>query len=239
VADPPLKQVVSHTYEAGLRGGSDWNGGRVSWNASLFRTDSDNDIVALASAIQGRGFFANVPSTRRQGIDLTGRFEAERWSAYASHSYLDATYEFTGALASPNNPFADSDGNIFVTSGDRIPLNPPHHARIGGDVEILPGFSLGGDVLITGSQYYAGDDANQNEKLPAYWVLNLRGSYHFSERWEAFALIKNVFDRHDATYGTFFDPDGTSGLLNPPLTDPRTLTLARPISFQIGFSARL
>ena len=52
VADPQLKQVVSHTYEAGLRGGSDWNGGRVSWNASLFRTDSDNDIVALASAIR-------------------------------------------------------------------------------------------------------------------------------------------------------------------------------------------
>jgi iron complex outermembrane receptor protein len=165
--------------------------------------------------------------------------EAERWSAYASYSYLDATYEFTGALASPNNPFADSDSNIFVTPGDRIPFNPPHHARIGGDVEILPGFSLGGDVLITGSQYYAGDDSNQNEKLPAYWVLNLRGSYRLSERWEAFALIKNVFDRHDATYATFFDPSGTSNLLNPALTDPRTLTLERPISFQIGLTVRL
>ena len=239
VADPPLKQVVSHTYEAGLRGGSDWNGGRLSWSASLFRTDSDNDIVALASAIQGRGFFSNVPSTRRQGIDLTGRIEAERWSAYASYSYLDATFQFSGALASPNNPFADANGNIFVAPGNRIPLNPAHHARLGGELEILPGLSLGADILITGSQYYAGDDANQNEKLPAYWVLNLRGSYRFRDGWEAFALINNVFDRHDATYATFFDPSGTSNLLNPPLIDARTLTLERPISFQIGLTIKL
>jgi iron complex outermembrane receptor protein len=114
-----------------------------------------------------------------------------------------------------------------------------HHVRIGGDFEIIPGLSLGSDVVIVGSQYYAGDDANQNPKLPAYWVLNLRGSYRFNEKWEAFALINNVFDRHDATYATFFDPSGTSNLLNPPLTDPRTLTLERPISFQIGLTVRL
>jgi iron complex outermembrane receptor protein len=65
VADPQLKQVVSHTYEAGLRGGSDWNDSRVSWNASLFRTDSDNDIVALASAIQGR---ASLPTFHPLGV---------------------------------------------------------------------------------------------------------------------------------------------------------------------------
>ena len=239
VADPPLKQVVSRTYEAGLRGSSDWNDGRLSWTASLFRTGSDNDIVALASAIQGRGFFANVPSTRRQGIDVTGQFEAERWSAHASYSYLDAKYEFTGTLASPNNPFADDSGNIFVTPGKRIPLNPVHHFRIGGDFEIIPGLSIGSDVVVVGSQYYAGDDANQNPKLPAYWVLNLRGSYRFNDTWEAFALINNVFNRHDATYGTFFNPEGTSSLLNPPLTDPRTLTLERPISFQIGLTVKL
>jgi len=239
VADPPLNQVVAHTYEGGLRGASNWNGGRLSWSTSLFRTDSDNDIIALASAIQGRGFFSNVPSTKREGIDATAQFEAEHWSAFASYSYLDATYEFTGAMASPNNPFADGDGNIAIRPGNRIPLNPAHHTRIGGDVEVLQGFSLGGNVLLVGSQYYAGDDANRNPKLPGYWVLNLRGSYRFNDRWEVFALVNNVFDRHDATYATFFDPTGTSRLLPQPLTDPRTLTLQRPIAFQIGMTVRL
>jgi len=52
-------------------------------------------------------------------------------------------------------------------------------------------------------------------------------------------VINNVLDRHDAIYATFFDPSGTAGLLNPPLTDPRTLTLQRPISFQIGLTVKL
>src|SRR5262249_26830465 len=63
VSDPPLKQVVGHTYEAGLRGnvdlGGKWGGknGRITWNLGLFRTDSDNDIIHVASDITGRGFF--------------------------------------------------------------------------------------------------------------------------------------------------------------------------------------
>jgi len=49
-----------------------------------------------------------VPSTQRQGVDLTAHYEAHGWSAYASYSYLDATYQFTGTLASGNNPNADA-----------------------------------------------------------------------------------------------------------------------------------
>ena len=239
VADPPLKQVVSHAYEAGLRGDAELRGGKVTWSASLFRTNNDNDIVALASAIQGRGFFANVPRTERQGIDLTAQFEAEHWSTYASYSYLDALYRFTGTLASPNNPFADSDGNVAVTPGSRIPLNPAHHLRAGAVAELFPGFTLGGDFLYTGSQYFDGDNANQNRKLPAYWVVNLRGSYRLNGNWEIYGVVNNVFDRHDATYATFFDTEATIGLLNPALTDPRSVTLEQPISFQIGVTVRL
>ena len=124
VADPPLAQVVAHTYQAGLRGDLGRSGGKLSWSASLFRTDSDNDIVALASTIQGRGYFANVPSTRRQGVDLSANIPRRGWSTYVSYSYLDATYQFTGTLASPNNPAADADGNVTVTPGRHIPLNP-------------------------------------------------------------------------------------------------------------------
>jgi iron complex outermembrane receptor protein len=239
VADPPLKQVVSHTYETGLRGEADVSGGKFTWSASLFRTNSNNDIVALASVIQGRGFFANVPRTERQGLDLVSRFETELWSAYASYSYLDALYRFTGTLPSPNNPFADSDGNVSVTPGSRIPLNPAHHLRIGGSAELFPGFTLGGDFRFTGSQYFDGDNANQNPKLPAYWVVNLRGSYRLNENWELYGVVNNVFDRHDATFATFFDAGATLGRLTPQLTDPRSVTLEQPTSFQLGVTVRL
>jgi iron complex outermembrane receptor protein len=124
VADPPLKQVVAHTGEAGVRGQAN----DLSWSASVFRTDSDNDIVALASVIQGRGFFTNVPLTRRQGIDVDAGYRGQGWSSYASYSYLDATYQFTGTLASPNNPGADAGGNVSVTPGATGPfamISPP------------------------------------------------------------------------------------------------------------------
>ena len=57
MADPPLAQVVSHTYQAGLRGDAGLGDGKLDWSASLFRTDSDNDIVALASTIAGPRLF--------------------------------------------------------------------------------------------------------------------------------------------------------------------------------------
>jgi iron complex outermembrane receptor protein len=238
VADPVLKQVVAHTGEAGLRGEVGVTDGKLNWSAGVYRTDSDNDIVSLASTIQGRGYFANVPLTRREGVDIAARYQAQGWSAYASYSYLDATYQFAGTLASPNNPLADANGNVTVTPGRHIPINPANQFRTGGDVAVLPGLSLGGEFAFTGSQYYHGDQANQNAKLPAYWVVNLRAAYDVSESWQLFGVVNNVFDRHDATYATYFQPDDTAGLLTPALKDPRSVTLEQPISVQFGLKLK-
>ena len=221
VADPALKQVVSETSEAGVRGTIQ----NVTWSASLFRTDSTNDIVSLASVIQGRGYFANVPLTRRQGVDLAGQYQGDGWSSHVSYSYLDADYEFTGALASPNNPQADANGNVTVTPGRHLPVNPANSFRAGGEDDILPGLTIGGDLVFTGSQYYDGDNANQNAKLPSHWTVNLRAQYQFAWRWQLFGVINNLLNRHDASFGTYFSPDDTVGLVTPALTDPRSITL--------------
>jgi iron complex outermembrane receptor protein len=239
VADPPLAQVVSHTYTAGLRGQTLLVGGKLDWSASLFRTDSDNDIVALASVIAGRGYFTNVPATQRQGVDLTAHYAASGWSAYASYSYLDATYQFTGTLASPNNPKANAAGNVTVTPGRRMPLNPANTIRAGGDVDVLDSVSIGGELAFTGSQYFDGDPSNLNTKLPSTVVVNLRAGYQFDERWQLFGTVNNLFDNRDALYGAYFDPSGTASLVTPALTDPRTLTLRQPVSFQLGIKVKL
>jgi iron complex outermembrane receptor protein len=239
VADPALKQVVAHTGEFGLRGALAGLGGTLSWNASLFRTDSDNDIVALASTIQGRGYFTNVAATRRQGIDLMGRFTAETWSTYIGYSFLDATYQFSGALASPNNPAADTAGNVTVTPGRHIPLNPANSVKAGGEWQMLPGLTLGADLVFTGSQYYDGDHANQNAKLPAFTTVSLHGAYEMGGGWQVFGVVDNLFDSHAASYGTYFDPDDTTGLYSPGLSDPRMITPLQPLSAQLGVKVRL
>jgi iron complex outermembrane receptor protein len=237
VSDPPLKQVVAHTYEAGIRGGqSVFDTGKVDWKVGFFRTNSTNDIVSLASKVTGLGFFENVPSTLRQGIEAEAGFRYGNLSAYANYAFVDATYQFAGPLASPNNPFANADGNIFVTRGDHIPGIPRHQVKFGGDVALTPEFKLGADVLVAGAQYFVGDDANQNPKLPLYWVANLHASYQMDEHVQFFGLINNIFNNRNATYGAFFNTGTDAQLASPiPFTvDPRTVTPLQPISFYGG-----
>lgn len=237
VSDPPIKQVVAHTIEAGLRGGQAvFDTGRVDWKAGFFRTQSTNDIVALASTIPGRQYFANVPATLRQGVEAEAIFHYGDLSAYVNYAFVDATYEFSKFLSSPNNPFANEDGDVFVTPGDHIPGIPRHLVKFGADYTFTPQFKLGADVLIVGAQYFVGDDANQNPKLPLYWVTNLRASYQFDDHVQFFGLIQNLFNNRNATYGTFFKTDTNAQAATPfPFTfDPRTITPLQPISFYGG-----
>jgi iron complex outermembrane receptor protein len=240
VSDPPLKQVVGHTYEAGLRGTSPFAGGSFEWKAGWFRTDSVDDIVSLASFIQGRGFFQNVPETRRQGVELAAEYKSERWLAYAGYSYIDATYRFDGDIASPNNPLADDAGNVHVTSGNRIPGIPQHQFKAGADYWITPQWKLGADVVAVGKRLYVGDDGNQNPMMPAYAVVNLHTSFEVTKNVTLFGVVNNLFNRHYALFGTYFEPEGTSKAGLPiALTDQRTEVPGAPFSIYGGIRVKL
>ena len=241
VSDPPLKQVVSRTWQAGLRGSRPAAGGRVDWRLSAYRSDNDDDIVALASAIQGRGSYANVPRTRRQGWEAEIDFRAGRWMAYASASEIEATYRFSGDLPSPNSPFADASGNVQVTPGDRIGGIPPGRFKAGADVDLTPALTLGADVLGVSAQRRVGDESNQDARLSAYWVAGAHATWRLGHGLELFGRIDNLFDRKYATFGTYFQTDTLANVSPSPLPpdpDPRTDTPAPPRSFQVGLRAR-
>jgi len=109
--DPPnLKQVVAHTYEFGLRGkipAASADAGTLSWNLSAFRTNLDDDIYGVATSVS-TGFFQNIGSTRRQGIEAALNYQAVAWSACINYSYVDATFESPLLLPSPSSPFQDA-----------------------------------------------------------------------------------------------------------------------------------
>lgn len=232
VSDPPLKQVVADNYEAGLRGNQgDAASGRFSWSAGYYRNVSRDDIIALASAIQGRGYYTNVPETLRQGAELGVNWRRGPLTAYANYSYVDAIYQFTGVLASPNNPHANAAGNITVRPGDRLPGIPSHQVKVGLDYAVTPDWSVGGDLEYFGSQNLVGDDANQNARLTPYLLVNVRSTYQLTETIQLFGKINNLFDRRYASYGGYFDTAGVGQPVTNHLTDPRTITLGQPISF--------
>jgi iron complex outermembrane receptor protein len=242
ISDPPLQQVVSHTVEAGFRGNfqtaafGPFVPGSVNWKAGYFRTESDNDIIQLSSVLNGHGYFANVPETLRQGVEAGALLTFGPLQAYANYSFINATYQFSGTLSSPNNPFADANGNIFVKPGDHIPGIPQNQAKFGLEYAFTPKLKFGTDVIIVGSQYYVGDDSNQNPQLPAYWVANIHGSYQITDHVQLFGMVNNLFNNHYATYGTFFDT-GTDAQLATATqftNDPRTITPAQPLSMYGG-----
>jgi iron complex outermembrane recepter protein len=237
IADPPLKQVVSHTFEGGFRGEFSGGGGdaapvlptkakaretikaaesgwRVRWGLSAFRTENTDDIINIASAVVPNfGFFQNAGTTLRQGIEAKIDLNWNRLTAYANYTYVDATYQSFLTLSSPHNPMAVADRvtgalSINVVPGDHIPGIPAQRFKIGAEYAVTDAWKLGADLNVFGSQYLIHDDSNLNPKVPAYWVVNMHTSYQLTKNVEIFGLVQNLFNQRYYSAGTFFNAGG-------------------------------
>jgi outer membrane receptor protein involved in Fe transport len=232
VSDPPLRQVVSRTYEAGLRGRLSASGApRFDWYASLFRTNNSNDITLLATQINGFGYFANAGTTRRQGVETGFTLHSKRWEANFSYALLDATFRSNLTLAS-NSPAVDQNGDIQVTPADRIPMTPRHRITMGLDYSATRQWKIGGDLRFTSSQYLVGDASNQEAPLPGFTVVNFHTSYALSDALQLFGGVNNALDRTYYTYGAFASLGGLPPNYN--LTNHRTYSPSAPRTWFAG-----
>lgn len=236
VSDPPLKQVVSKTMEAGLRGTKELNIGTLGWKIGGFRAANYDDILAVpVPGRTGFGYFTNVGRTRRQGLEAEVNIKSPTLQFQASYTFVDARFLDALTLGS-NSPFADADGNIQVLPGNQIPAIPRHRVKVGVEYAVTDEWKVGGNALFVSSQYLVGDESNQYSKLPSYTVFNLHTSYQVTKNFQLYGKIDNIFDNRYATYGQFFDtgalPNFTNG--GSPFTDPRSLSPARPRAFYAG-----
>ncbi len=239
VSDPPLKQVVSRTIEAGLRGTKELNIGTLDWKIGAFRARNDDDILAIPSPVlQGFGYFQNVGSTRRQGIEAEANIKSKALKLYASYAFVDARF-LDAQLVGSHSPFADANGNVQILPGNQIPAIPRHRVKAGFDYSITDALKVGGDAIFVGSQYFVGDESNQAPKLPPYAVFNTHASYQINKTFQVYGRIDNVLDNRYATYGTFFETDAVPNFANggAPFTDPRSVSPARPRAFYAGLKA--
>src|SRR6516225_7074872 len=236
VGDPALRQVVTYTNEAGLRGQFNIAKGQLNWTVGAFHAVKTNDILNVASPLPGHEFFQNAGDTLRKGIEANITYKQDRWNIYANYTYVNATFLNALVLSSPFNPFADANGNIFVVPGDHLPGIPDYRVKAGFEYQITDPWKLGADLNVFGTQWLVGDQSNQNPKMPAYWVVNLHSSYKVAENVEVFGLVRNVFNQHYAVAGTFFDI-ASYPFLN--LTDPRTFTPGMPFAAYLGVRGTL
>lgn len=222
--DPPLKQVVAKTAEAGLRGAL---GAQMQWHAGVFRATNHDDILFVADDQAGYGYFKNFGSTRRQGVELGFDRRGERLRYGANYTFLDATYRSREAVGGEGNSTNDApapgfEGDIEIRPGDRIPLVPRHVFKAFADLALTPQVSLNADVTAIGGAYARGNENNRHQPDGVYYlgpgrsggyaVFDLGADYRPTAQLTLFAQIDNLFDRRYATAAllgtTGFDAGG-------------------------------
>ena len=204
--DPPLKQVVTKTWETGLRGAM---GDKTRWNAGVFRADNFDDILFVADNAAGFGYFKNFGKTRRQGIELGLDSQIADLSFASNYTYLDATFQSSETINGEANSSSDANGNITIKPGNRLPLIPRHIFKARTDWRINHRLSVGLGMLAVSGSTARGNENGQHQsdgtfflgsgKSAGYAIFDLNGKYRATQQLSFFAQVNNLFDHKYST----------------------------------------
>ena len=188
------------------------------FNATLFRSDTDDDIVTGPAPFPGRNTFVNAERTRREGAEV-----AASTAVLDSALTLEFAYTYTRARFEEFVNFSGLD-----LSGNQLP-GVPEHSAYGALVwrHAPSGFSAGMEARWADKVFV--DDIN-SASAESYVVFNLHaGLRQQVGRWqlEEFLRVDNVADENyvgsvvvNAVNGRFFEP-----------APPRTFLLGFTASF--------
>ena len=230
LADPPLDDVVAKSFEIGSRGYIN----DMRYAVGLFNTTNHDDILFQTTG-RSTGLFANVDKTRRSGFEgsLSGQMQNFDWMF--AYTHVQATFEDSFNVLSPNHDFADDEGEILVRSGDNIPGIPENQFKVLANYQPVDGLNLGIDIASYSDQHLRGDESNQLDEIDGYTVVNLRARYRITDNLEVFANVHNLFDEEFETFGLLGEEPGE---LEVPIiedfTKPLFLGAASPRSGFIG-----
>jgi outer membrane receptor protein involved in Fe transport len=212
VADPYLKQVVTRSVEAGLRGRTTTAAGPVAWELGSYASVNEDDILFVAvtdpTRQPGLGYFRNFGETRRVGFDgqVGGRFDSWDWNA--NYSYVRATFAEDDVLPGANHPHArvieSEDGDegrvIDVAAGNQIPGVPEHTVKLGVGYTLANGLRIGTTLVARAGVYLRGDESNQLEKTDGYSLVNLTLDWQIGAL-TLFGRIENLLGADYSTFG--------------------------------------
>jgi outer membrane receptor protein involved in Fe transport len=220
--DPPLKQVVTRTLEAGVRSGQER---RVSWNLGWFRGQNSNDILFVSSTATGFGYFKNFGKTRRQGLEAGLRTRVSRFTLGGNYTFLDATFqspEVVGAAGNSTNDLAlqglrGQEGVQQIQPGNRLPLIPQHVFKAFADYQATSKLTVDLDFRAVSSSFARGNENNLSKPdgtyyigqgtSPGYGVLNLGARYQVVKHLQAYVQVNNLLNRKYYT-GAQLGPTG-------------------------------
>jgi outer membrane receptor protein involved in Fe transport len=206
--DPPLKQVITKTWEAGLRGALSQ---QTQWTAGVFHAQSTDDILFVAAPdASSFGYFKNFGKTQRQGIELGLNSQQGAFKFATHYTWLQATYQSSEVLGGDSN-ITNNDGNIAIQPGNTIPLTPKHILKVHADYAWSPAWSTGLGMTAFGGMYARGNENNQHQpdgdehlgagRTAGYAVFNANARYASSKNTQWMLNVMNLFDRRYSTAG--------------------------------------
>lgn len=235
LADPPLDDVVTRSFEAGVRGVL----AGMNYHLGLFHSINADDILFQTTG-RATGLFANVDETRRAGMELalSGSTGPLDWSF--AYTRLEATFGQDFHVLSPNHRFADEEGEVLVRSGSRIPGLPDQSLKVGADYAIGRGLRIGAGLVAHSAQHLRGDESNQLASLPGYRVLDLRVRWQATPGAELFLRVENALDEEYESFGLIGEePSEVEVPLFEDFENPRFVGPGSPRGIFAGIRVRL
>jgi len=194
-----LDAELSWNYELGLRAVP---GDGLSYEATLFRMDFENQIVPASVAGGSGATLTSAGETLQQGLELAGQLSSAAVVDWPVEVFARVAYtwvadaEYVGERYSSVSGF----GSVRVT-GNRLPYAPEH--LFAGTLGVRTGFGL--EVALESVYTSAAftDDLNtvdvvangQRGEIPGYTVWNLTANYALPLcHCTVFATAKNLTD---------------------------------------------
>ena len=240
VSDPPLKQVVARTEEAGLRGSKDLSIGTLGWKFGGFRTDQHRRHPRHSkSGASGIRLFPERRFDATPGHRGRSQSEVERICS-CMPAMRSSTRDFLTLCRSA--PTVPSPTPTATSRSCRAIESRQFRATASRPASIIRSPTRSRSAAMrcsSAASILSATNPIRRRGCRGYAVFNLHASYQIDKTFQIYARVDNVFDNRYATYGTFFDTGAVPNFANggAPFTDPRSLSPARPRAFYAGLKA--
>ncbi|KAF0814799.1 Vitamin B12 transporter BtuB [Andreprevotia sp. IGB-42] len=192
----PLQPQTSKDQEIGVG----WDGNNASAQLAVYRYDLENEIYYSPLANFGFGANVNLDPTRRDGVELSGRY------AFTPAIVL------SGNLTWQDATFRRGNASGVNIAGNTVPMVPAWLSNVALAWQVVEGSQLAFNVQYVGEQRLDNDQANQfGTKLPAYTLVGARYTQRLARNWDASLVVDNLFDKQYASYGIRAGSLGTTG----------------------------